>query len=65
MRKFIGKRILIALVTVFVLATLTFFLMKLIREIRFRVRMSAHMFRNCSDSIMDWINRFMNSILFI
>ena len=30
MRKFIGKRILIALVTVFVLATLTFFLMKLI-----------------------------------
>lgn len=30
MRKFIGKRIVIALVTVFVLATLTFFLMKLI-----------------------------------
>lgn len=30
MRKFIGKRIAIALVTVFVLATLTFFLMKLI-----------------------------------
>lgn len=30
MRKFIGKRIVIALITVFVLATLTFFLMKLI-----------------------------------
>lgn len=30
MRKFVGKRIVIALVTVFVLATLTFFLMKLI-----------------------------------